>query len=224
MKSEQFTVYLVRHAQSENNAKPESQRIPDPAITDLGIRQALAFSRFASSLAPTHLYTSPFLRTLQTTAPMADALGIVPSVKADLYEQGGCYRGYRINDRTPEPGLNRSGIQSLHPNWIIDPSIDELGWNKHTSYEHLEEARARANRVSNWLVEQPWPKESRVMLVIHADFKIRMLEALLDRLDIEDQLGSVINTAWTSLKYSGGHWKLDRFNQYDHLESDMVSE
>jgi hypothetical protein len=62
------------------------------------------------------------------------------------------------------------------------------------------------------------------MLVIHADFKIRMLEALLDRLDIEDQLGSVINTAWTSLKYSGGHWKLDRFNQYDHLESDMVSE
>jgi len=223
MNSQQITFYLVRHAQSANNANPEPQRIPDPPITALGIQQAHALASIAPELAPTHLYTSPFLRTLQTTAPLANRLKITPFVKADLYEQGGCYRGYRIDDRTPEPGLGRAQIESLHPNWKIDQAIDQSGWNKLTSYENLEQARQRAKRVSKWLSEHPWPANARVMLVIHADFKIRLLESLLEDLDIEDRLGSVINTAWTTLHWTQGRCKLDRYNVHEHLKPHLVS-
>lgn len=223
MNSQEFTLYLVRHAQSANNANPESQRIPDPPITDLGIQQAQALAGLVPELAPTHLYTSPFLRTLQTTAFVSSGLNITPYVKADLYEQGGCYRGYRINDRTPEPGLARSQIQSLHPNWQIDTTIDESGWNKLSSYEGLDQARRRAGNVSKWMAEHPWPAGARVMLVIHADFKIRMLEALLEDPLIEERLGSVVNTAWTTLRWSEGVFRLDRFNAHDHLAPSLVS-
>ena len=223
MNSVDFTLYLVRHAQSANNANPESQRVPDPAITPLGIQQAQALAGVAGDLDPSHLFCSPFLRTLQTSAPLADALGLTPVIRADLYEQGGCYRGYRLDDRTPEPGLSRSELKSLHPTWHIDSVIDDSGWNKHSVYEGLEEARARARRVSGWLSGHPWALNSRIMLVIHADFKIRMLEALLGDLDIEGRLGSVVNTAWTTLSCSQGRWELHDFNAHPHLEAHMVS-
>ena len=174
-------------------------------------------------LSPDHLFSSPFLRTLQTTAPVAQALGITPTIRADLYEQGGCYRGYRLDDRTPEPGLSRSEIESLHPTWRIDPAIDESGWNKHATYETLDEARLRARIVSRWLSEHPWPTDSRVLLVIHADFKIRLLESLLGNLSIEEQLASVINTAWTTLRYQAGIWELDAYNSHPHLEPQMIT-
>lgn len=223
MNATQFTLYLVRHAQSANNAQPESQRIPDPPLTDLGAQQAQALASAIDQLSPDHLFSSPFLRTLQTTAPVAQALGITPTIRADLYEQGGCYRGYRLDDRTPEPGLSRSEIESLHPTWRIDPAIDESGWNKHATYETLDEARLRAQKVSRWLSEHPWPTDSRVLLVIHADFKIRLLESLLGNLSIEEQLASVINTAWTTLRYQAGIWELDAYNSHPHLEPQMIT-
>jgi hypothetical protein len=150
-------------------------------------------------------------------------LGITPTIRADLYEQGGCYRGYRLDDRTPEPGLSRSQIESLHPTWRIDPAIDESGWNKHEAYETLDEARLRAQRVSQWLSEHPWPSDSRVLLIIHADFKIRLLESLLCNLSIQEQLPSVINTAWTTLRYRAGLWELDAYNAHPHLEPRMIT-
>jgi 2,3-bisphosphoglycerate-dependent phosphoglycerate mutase len=223
MNSADFTLFLVRHAQSANNAKPESQRIPDPPLTAMGLEQAQALADFATGLAPSHVFTSPFLRTLQTTAPLVDLLGITPFVKADLYEQGGCYQGYRIDERSAHPGMGRSDIQRLHPNWQIDPAIEESGWNKLKHYESLVQARQRALGVANWLSGHSWPCDSRVMLVIHADFKFRMLEALLGDLDIEHKLDSVINTACTTLRFHQGDWSLESFNAHTHLNADMVT-
>jgi hypothetical protein len=60
-------------------------------------------------------------------------------------------------------------------------------------------------------------------LVIHADFKIRLLESLLDNLSIEEQLASVINTAWTTLRYQAGIWELDAYNSHPHLEPQMIT-
>jgi len=119
--------------------------------------------------------------------------------------------------------MGRLDIQRLHPTWEIDPAIDNSGWNKHTRYEGLEQARQRAKRVSSWLASHPWPDEARVMLVIHADFKIRMLEAVLDDLDLEDKLESVINTAWTAIRFSQGQWQLDTYNAHGHLENHMIT-
>jgi hypothetical protein len=119
--------------------------------------------------------------------------------------------------------MGRSEIQKLHPTWHIDPAIEESGWNKLTKYESLDQAKRRAHGVAGWLSGHSWPSESRVMLVIHADFKFRMLEALLGDPQIEDKLDPVINTACTTLHYSQGNWSLETFNAHEHLEPAMIT-
>ena len=60
-KTQKPKLYLVRHAQSTNNANPEPKRIPDPPLTELGTQQAQALSTYVPNIQPTHLLTSPFL-------------------------------------------------------------------------------------------------------------------------------------------------------------------
>lgn len=136
-------MYLVRHAQSENNANPDTLRVPDPGITDVGRQQAQYLASRMDRYAPTLLYCSPFLRTLQTVAPVVQRMGIQPWIRQDLFEQGGCYSGHEIGRRTPEKGLPRSKIQSLYPDWEIDERIGETGWNQLECYETIERAGTR---------------------------------------------------------------------------------
>ncbi|MBU6174768.1 MAG: histidine phosphatase family protein, partial [Planctomycetes bacterium] len=89
-----WVLYLIRHAQSENNAKPDAERIPDPGITPLGVEQSERLAASIDRYRPTRLYCSPFLRSLQTLSPVAKKLQLQPRVRQDLYEQGGCHRGY----------------------------------------------------------------------------------------------------------------------------------
>lgn len=216
-------LYLVRHAQSTNNAYPEPQRIPDPPLTDLGKQQALALATFAPKIDATHLLTSPFLRTLQTTEPIVRTTGLVPIIHAELFEQGGCYRGYDPIGKYPEPGLRRSEIAKHFPGWHIDPAIDEQGWNKLPHYENLDMAKERAKRVAKWLQQEFQDSAARVLLVIHADFKLRLLEALLRRDDLEASLGSVINTSISSLILESNEWQLDTWNNHQHLPTDWIT-
>ena len=171
----------------------------------------------------THLYCSPFLRALQTAAPVAQVLGKTPLVHSRIYEQGGCYRGFRIGERQSEAGLGRSKILELFPAWEIDPAIQEQGWNKHLSYETKDEARQRGIEVANWINEQSWPANTRLVMIIHADFKLRLLEAFLARNDIEERFGPVINTAFTTLTKREGSWKLDCWNVHEHLGQSYIS-
>lgn len=216
-------LYLVRHAQSTNNAYPEPQRIPDPPLTDLGKQQAHALAKVAPQFDATHLFTSPFLRTLQTTEPLVESTGLVPIIHAELFEQGGCYRGYDPIGKHPEPGLRRSEIAEHFPGWHIDPAIDEQGWNKLPHYENLDMARERARRVAQWLEQEFQDSAAQILLVIHADFKLRLLEALLKRIDLEENLGSVINTSISSLSLECNNWQLDTWNNHQHLPTEWIT-
>ena len=66
-------LYLIRHAESENNARPEHLRQSDPPISATGRLQASRLAEWASTLKIDILITSPFLRTLQTTRMITDA-------------------------------------------------------------------------------------------------------------------------------------------------------
>ena len=50
-------------------------------MTDLGARQALLVAAALHKLHITTLYCSPFRRTLQTVAPVADLLRLAPGWK-----------------------------------------------------------------------------------------------------------------------------------------------
>jgi len=119
--------------------------------------------------------------------------------------------------------MGRSELQSLCPGWHIDSSIAETGWNQLDRYEGRAEAFARARGVVRWFESTDWCQQDRVAMVIHADFKMRLLEAMLDREDLESHLGEVVNTSITRLSRSGSGWKLDFWNSHQHLSPDMIT-
>jgi 2,3-bisphosphoglycerate-dependent phosphoglycerate mutase len=216
---------LIRHAQSENNAQAQEYRIPDPNITPLGVLQSAKLSQAVMKLSPTKLYCSPFLRSLETTRPIAIQTGLTPFIRQDIYEQGGCHRGFLPDARVAEPGMGRRQIEKQYLGWGLDDRIVDNGWYDLDHFESHEESRVRANRVRNWFESETMGHTSRdrVAMVIHADFKMRLIETFLDDEINEDLFGDIANTSISRLSYSQGRWKLDYWNVYSHLSSDEVT-
>jgi 2,3-bisphosphoglycerate-dependent phosphoglycerate mutase len=228
-----FQLLLIRHAQSANNALPEAQRISDPGLTPLGRSQAEALSHWLSHYRPTELYCSGFRRALDTTQPVAEKLCLRPKVRWDLFEQGGCYTGYLPGKKASSPGMGRSEICKSYGEWEIDNRIDEQGWYHGYELESDGQAKTRAAQVAQWIVHKlakhvVSPGELyRPALIIHADFKALLLEALL----CGDQTPTFFenrpyrvsefwNASVTQLTRIGGYWQLDFWNSISHLPAE----
>lgn len=69
------TVILVRHA--EKNIEPNN---PDPELSPAGQARAAELARVLGSTPIDAIYATNFKRTQQTVKPLADKLGLVPSV------------------------------------------------------------------------------------------------------------------------------------------------
>lgn len=220
----QGTLFLVRHAQSGNNAKPECERVPDPGITEIGVEQSQLLASAMQRIAPTQLYCSPFLRSLQTTHPVAEKLTLPPTVRQDLYEQGGCYQGHVPGELLPVRGKGRSEIAQLYPHWEMDSRIEETGWNNNPCYESREMAIARAQSARTWYETCAEKHEEKaVAMIIHADFILRMLESFLEIEDAERHFHDPANTSITCLSKTDKGWKLRYFNSYHHLPNHLVT-
>src|SRR5260370_38455451 len=87
-RSDAAELFIVRHA----DAIPEADEIIPSGIYDdlllsrLGREQALALAERLGSLNFDALYSSPLRRCLQTAAPLAERLGLKPTVIEDLKE------------------------------------------------------------------------------------------------------------------------------------------
>lgn len=214
------TILLVRHAQSANNALPEQSRVCDPGLTPLGVRQAQLLAAQLTDYRIRRLYCSPFLRSLETTRPIAESLGSPAIIRSDLFELGGCYSGYLPGQERGEPGMGRSELARRYPDWQLDDRIAESGWWGRP-YETDREAAQRAKSVRIWLEQQVMTdRDSLDILVIHADFKRLMLLELLGTAWSEShnrQLGPLANAGVTQLKFTGFHWVLQTYNSVSHL-------
>jgi 2,3-bisphosphoglycerate-dependent phosphoglycerate mutase len=95
-------VFLVRHGQSQEYVPGNPFDLVDghgdPPLSELGREQARRVGGRLAKSGIAAIYVSTLCRTAQTAAPLADALGIVPEVEADLREvllgewEGGLFR------------------------------------------------------------------------------------------------------------------------------------
>lgn len=230
-----FQILLIRHAQSANNALPEPQRVPDPGLTSLGQQQAEKLAAFLAVNPPTHLYCSGFRRALETTSPIARKLSLRPHVRFDLFEQGGCYQGYLPGRKKPCSGLGRSQILARFGDWVIDERIADDGWYHGRELESDEDAIYRARAVARWIVQElvkpqagP-PPPHRPALIIHADFKLLLLEAMLELHPFDgdtptriDRYREPWNTSISQLTWDKHGWRLDYWNSTPHLGDDPL--
>lgn len=220
------SILLIRHAQSANNALPESQRVPDPGLTELGHQQARRLADGIRRFPVSQLFCSPFRRSLDTTRPCSEALKLTPTVHSDIYEQGGCYSGHIPGQLRGAPGMNRAELQTNYPGWEICETIGYKGWNHGREYETEHQAHLRAERVAyrltnRWLPEFPGEMAA---LVVHADFKRILLIALLGTHRWDDHWQPIYNTSITYLQRVGNQWQLVEWNSVLHLAPELISD
>ena len=220
--SQAFQLTLIRHAQSANNALPESRRIEDPPITALGEQQVQSLAERFRGEPVTHCLTSGFRRAVQTMAPVAEVVGRRPAIWTDLHEVGGCFAGFEYGQLEGRPGMNREDLQSEFPEFDIPDDIDELGWWKSRPYEQYDQARSRAEAQAKRLEAEFKDSSANVVCVIHADFKALMLEQLGVGTSVV-LAQDLYNTGVTKFGYTDGKFELLQINDVSHLSEPLVS-
>jgi 2,3-bisphosphoglycerate-dependent phosphoglycerate mutase len=211
-------LYLIRHAESQNNALPESQRVEDPGITELGYRQARHLAERVGGLGLTKLFTSPFLRTLQTTSPIYEATRLTPNVRVALHEEGGCYSGYTPENMAGRPGMGRSDIEREFPGFIVSAELGDGGWWTSALHESHELAGRRAAQLFQRTVDEFSDTDEHVAFVMHADIKMLFLQQFhSEPLDLPS------NTSITAIQLSAGDCRLVDYNCVRHLPDDLVT-
>ena len=211
-------LYLIRHAQSQNNALPEKDRVEDPPLTDVGHRQCAHLAKWIPSLRLTRLVTSPFLRTLQTADHISRSVSLTPEVRVELHEQGGCVSGHTRDVLVGRPGMTRSEILSQYPEFNIASNIDGNGWWGNKPYESEDVARLRASWLLAETVEQFAGSQARVAYVMHADIKRLLLAQICtERLELP------WNASVTKVLIRREGCRLEAYNRVDHLPHNLVT-
>lgn len=208
-------LFLIRHAQSANNAGTTEQRVADPGLTSLGIEQAERVAAISANWNLTRLITSPFLRTLLTTQPIHKATGLVPEVRTLLHEVGGCYSGYEAVGRHGQPGLNASEIQKDF-GYHVESEIDERGWWRSQPFETWDMGAKRASELVKQTLKEFAGTNERVAYVMHADIKMLFVERITTSFP-----AIPCNTAVSRLAISADSQELLDYNEVGHLPESM---
>lgn len=217
-------LYLIRHAESENNARPRHARVEDPSITPVGRLQTDALARWLAMMPTDVMLTSPFRRTLQTCRQLLQSASPrAVQVWHDVFESGGCYSGYDDIGCQGRPGLARAAIIDELPGALVDKSIGDDGWWGGRDKETDEQTRQRAVDVLNRLQDTFGIGQPRVVAVLHADFIRELLRQMLQPVADPTRFGTLRNTGITKLDFDGTRWQLDWLNSVSHLPPRLIT-
>ena len=243
-------LYIIRHAQSSNNALADpTDRVADPPLTDLGRRQA---ARLATHLASephpeqrhgqdpedTHvetvrgygirrLYCSAMHRSLETANAIGEATGIAPEVWVDIHESGGIYLAHRDGRGVVGyPGKTRSQIVEEFPAVVPGDGVKDDGWwDPARGEEDWPTCQGRAVRVAGRLWQ--WAHDGvdgPVAIVSHGEFINALIKALLSRIPTSDLAFYHFNTAITRIDLEPPVRVLVRYmNRVPHLSRELLS-
>ncbi len=234
-------LYIIRHAQSYNNALTDwTERVSDPPLTELGERQADRLAEYLASTPEetdepgsgahyvnrtgfrfTRLFTSAMRRSLQTAAPIGEAIGLQPEVWVDIHETGGVFLDY--HEGRGLPGLKRAEMAAQFPTFRLSPEVTEDGW-WNRGQESKEEWLERAARVAAELRERYATSDERIGLVTHGGFADKLLHTLFGHTMPPRVILPHRNTAITRLDFcDDGAIYMQYFNRVEHLPSALLS-
>ncbi len=217
-------LYVIRHAESENNARPQEERTDDPTLSALGYRQAEYLVNRIRHMRPTRIFVSPFLRTLETIAPYIRETGQSVEAWIDLHEQGGVQAGAGNGDYEGRPGMKRSEIEQGFPGVRLGDEFDEAGWWKCRPWEDYESAQARAERVARRIHDDFGHTGERVVLISHGAFMRFLVGVILGTPGMgHDRIDWFANTSVTRFLITPTYIHLALMNCTRHLPEAWIT-
>lgn len=239
-------LYLLRHAQSVNNAlylndpdNFENDRESDPSLTETGFKQAEYVAQHLAEaidspnekdpFSITHVYCSPMQRTLLTAQPIAQKLNTVPEVWRDIHEIGGVFEFDTNGHIVGGTGMKRQQIIERFGYTVPETAVTDQGWwQPEQGSEKVADFLSRAVRVALQLRDRK-DSDERLVLVSHGAFLDALVKALLNQIPTHpNQLFYAhYNAALTRIDFGGEDgWKTDDLrlhylNRVEHLPPDI---
>jgi 2,3-bisphosphoglycerate-dependent phosphoglycerate mutase len=243
-------LYIIRHAQSTNNALPAAvelrDRVCDPLLTELGYRQAehvaehLATGRDgwseAASADPeaggspsvaaygiTRLVCSPMRRTLLTAQPASQTLGLQPEIWLDIHEHGGIYLDHgEPAGKVGYPGITRPEVHAQFPSYHAPEGLTESGWWR-DGFEEWETCLLRAGGVARRLRAMN-TDDAGIAMVTHGAFASALIMALVGTPPDARVHFSHHNTGISLVHFRpDGGIRLRYLNRVPHLPPGMIT-
>ena len=246
-------LYLIRHAESANNAiysgtGRESDRVPDPEITETGHQQAQHLAEHlvhpqgdarqpslvsqaprAPDYALTHLYCSLMTRSILTAGYIAKACGLVSCAHPDIFERGGIYELDSDGVAKGAPGPDRRYFETRFPQLLLPEGLAEKGWYDRP-VETDDEFIVRTRRAMQNVLGKHADTADRVAMVVHGDFIDQFVNELLGVARRQQNYSAswaanwaTHNTSITRFDFEAGSQVVVYTNRLDHLPVDLVT-
>lgn len=183
------TLILIRHGQSVANAERRFTRGPHEPLSRQGRAEALERARrIQKEHDPVAIYSSPFVRALETAQVIGSVLGLEPVVVDALREQDfGALRGQ------PYEAVDRHARLREGP-WRYRPP----------GGENLEEVRARAGPALDALAERHFGSE--IVVVSHGGVMAALLAWTCGYFDADPVIhanAAGYRVRWRGRRYEG---------------------
>jgi 2,3-bisphosphoglycerate-dependent phosphoglycerate mutase len=114
--------------------------VADPPLSELGHRQAAAAAKWLSEERFDALYSSPLLRARETSAPLADVLGVEVQIEDGIAEYDRMAESY-----IPIEEVKRSDDPEVQAHWkaLAEDRLEDLIADAHTFRPRVTEATER---------------------------------------------------------------------------------
>lgn len=206
-------LYVVRHAQSRANADVRCRDI-DCELTDAGKRQAEAVAADLAAVGLHRVFTSPYVRALETAREIARASGAAAAVRPRLHEHHG-----QAFPENAWPLMPKQILAALYPEFELPDDMPELGWQRPP-----EPVDVIANRMAGVLADMQrlaaQTPHANVALVSHATPIQHLIRAA--RPGSSDTPPLVDNASITVIDVTPDSARVEAVNQTAHLRAPVL--
>lgn len=235
---------FIRHAQSTGNVEKRMQGQGDFPLTELGREQAgkLAQRLLAEGWLPSHVYSSPLQRTVQTTQILLEQfrLAALPAKISDLSDltdagmavvdfleplveyaealmehQNGILQGLTWAEAVARyPALCRELEAS--PDWLPIPQAETLEAARQRSRQFIQQVlEQHKNGDRLWILTHSWILQHLIAELLGCDRSWRLPAHNTSLFEFW-----IDQTRWhctNSNRYNTDLWQIRRLNDYQHL-------
>ena len=230
-----MTLFLIRHAQSANNALYDSSgstigRVEDPELTSLGVRQAQILADYLGDNDSSdgeyrfsHLYCSLMVRAVATATAVSKTCRLPVVAWPQVHERMGIFLEDELSgELIGQPGKTRAYFEEHYPELELPNSLNEHGWWNRPA-ETAVQWQKRARAFLEELRRRHDDETDRVAVVTHGGFYHEVMMALTGGTSSDGLWFTMHNTGITRIDFRPSHTAVIYHNCLDHLSPELIS-